>query len=263
VARCSRCLRISFGACAFTLVELLVTLLVIAVLFTIAIAGARTVRDGSDAAKCVANLRQLASANLAYAGEHGGQYVPAQEPANLIRWHGVRDSLTARFDPTRGPLAPYLGEHRRIQTCPSLLRVLHGLETFEDGSGGYGYNATYIGGIPADGFTPERLANIPAPVRVIMFTDCAFARPSGLQEYAYSEPFQWVDYRGRPKGPLDPSTHFRHSKHANVAWCDGHITAEKWSMLGGENRYNGDSGKWKIGWFGPDNDNGYWNPQRP
>jgi prepilin-type processing-associated H-X9-DG protein len=96
-----------------------------------------------------------------------------------------------------------------------------------------------------------------------MFTDSAFPRAAGLQEYAYSEPFQWVDYRGRPRGALDPSTHFRHNDHANVAWCDGHVTTESWSKLGGQNRYNGDSGKWRIGWFGPQDENGWWNPQRP
>ena len=106
------------------------------------------------------------------------------------------------------------------------------------------------------------MANIPSPTRVVMFTDCAFPRPAGLQEYAYSEPFQWVNYRGRPRGALDPSMHFRHTDHANVAWCDGHISTERWSKLGIENRYNGDCVKWKIGWFGPQNANGWWNPQR-
>jgi prepilin-type N-terminal cleavage/methylation domain-containing protein/prepilin-type processing-associated H-X9-DG protein len=247
----------------FTLIELLVTIVIIAVLATLSVAVALSVRDGSDTAKCVGNLRQLAAANLAYASEHGGQFVPAQEPENIVRWHGVRDTLTGKFDPTAGPLAPYLGEHRRVKTCPSLLHVLHGLATFEDGTGGYGYNATYIGGTPANPFTPERMTNLPVPTRVVMFTDSAFPRAAGLQEYAYSEPFQWVDYRGRPRGALDPSTHFRHNDHANVAWCDGHVTTESWSKLGGQNRYNGDSGKWRIGWFGPQDENGWWNPQHP
>src|SRR5687767_1522517 len=110
----------------FTLMELLVTMLAVAVLSTLTIAAAKRVRDGSDSAKCIANLRQLAAANLAYASEHGGQFVPAQEPENRIRWHGVRDSTSGKFDPSRGPLAPYLGEHRAVKTCPALLRVLHG-----------------------------------------------------------------------------------------------------------------------------------------
>ena len=246
---------------AFTLIELLVVLVIVAVLATLSVEVASNVRDGSDAARCVANLRQLAAANLTYASEHAGQFVPAQEPENLIRWHGVRDGLAGKFDPTRGPLAAYLGEGRRVKTCPSLVRVLRGLASFEDGTGGYGYNAAYIGGTPADPFVAERIANIPAPARVVMFADCAFPRATGLQEYAFTEPYQWVDYRGRPRGALDPSTHFRHREHANVAWCDGHVTAERWSKLGGENRYNGSGKKWLIGWFGPQKDNGYWSPQ--
>jgi len=39
------------------------------------------------------------------------------------------------------------------------------------------------------------------------------------------------------------------------------VTAERWSKLGGENRYNGSGKKWLIGWFGPQKDNGYWSPQ--
>ena len=95
-----------------------------------------------------------------------------------------------------------------------------------------------------------------------MFADCAFPRATGLQEYAYAEPWQSVDYRGRLQGALSPSVHFRHQNTANVAWCDGHVSAESPTRLGGGNGYGGDAGKWHIGWFGPEDENGWWNPQR-
>ncbi|MEQ1860641.1 MAG: type II secretion system protein [Chthoniobacteraceae bacterium] len=247
---------------AFTLVELLVVVAIIAVLAGLSLVVAGSARARADSAKCVSNLRQLAAAALAYAGENGGQYVPSQEPGNRIRWHGARGGSTGAFDGTKGPLSPYLGLSRRVKLCPALQRVLTGSASFEEGTGGYGYNAAYIGGTPADPFKPERLGNVPAPSRVVMFADCAFPRKGGVQEYAYAEPWRWPDYSGKLRGALAPSVHFRHDGTANVVWCDGHISAEKPSKLGGKNGYGGDAQKWTIGWFGPEDQNGWWNPQR-
>jgi prepilin-type N-terminal cleavage/methylation domain-containing protein/prepilin-type processing-associated H-X9-DG protein len=247
---------------AFTLLELVVAITIVAVLAVLGYAGAKLARDRGDAAKCVSNLRQLATATLTYVAENGGEFPAAQEPENLIRWHGQRASVYSRFDPTQGPLAPYLGFSRRIQLCPALGRVLEGEWSFEEGTGGYGYNATYIGGTPGYPFKPERLINIPAPNRVMMFSDCAFPRENGIQEYPYAEPWQWIDYRGRTRGGLSPSVHFRHNDLANVAWADGHITTEEPTRFGEHNYYGGDARKWKVGWFGPSEENGHWNPNR-
>lgn len=238
------------------------TIVIIAVLAAMIGAVLNVAHARADAAKCMGNLRQLVAANLTYAAENGGQFCPAQDPTNTIRWHGVRDQPRGKFDPTRGPLSPYLGANRQVKLCPALDRVLKGFHTFEEGTGGYGYNATYIGGNPVDPFTPARMASLQSPAAVVMFTDTAFPRPTGLQEYPYAEPWRWEDYKGRLRGELDPSVHFRHSGHANVAWCDGHVSAEPHSHLGGRNTYGGDSTYWKVGWFGRSENNGYWRPQQ-
>src|SRR4051794_24590507 len=75
---------------AFTLIELLVALTIIAVLAALVLGAMNVARSRGDAAQCISNLRQLATANFSYAAEHEGRYVPAQEPTNTIRWHGVR-----------------------------------------------------------------------------------------------------------------------------------------------------------------------------
>ncbi len=247
---------------AFTLIELLVVISVIAVLAALLMGGLQAARAKGDAIACTSNLRQLAAANLAYTAEHDGAYVPAQDVSNGVRWHGERSGPGQAFDPTRGPLAPYLGGERRVKLCPTFRDALKGGQTFEEGTGGYGYNATYIGGTPANPFAPARLANVPQPALTVMFTDTAFARAAGLQEYAFCEPRRWVNPAGKLRGRLIPSVHFRHSGRANVAWCDGHVSAEDPSELGGDDAYyGGDPGKWKLGWFGPDGGNGYWNPR--
>ena len=244
----------------FTLVELLVVLTIIAVLAAVLLAAISAVRERSDATQCVANLRQLAIANVTYTADNGGRYVQAQERTNTIRWHGARGSVKSKFDPRKGPLAPYLGKDGRVKLCPSLRTVLREGESFEDGTGGYGYNAIYIGGTPADRYSAELVSNVPRAARTVMFSDTAFPRGNGLQEYAYCEPWEWVDRLGRPSGALAPSVHFRHNGYANVAWCDGRVTPEPPTALGGKNRYGGDASKWLVGWFGPREDNGFWRP---
>ena len=250
------------AARAFTLIELLFAVTILAVLAALILGAVNVARERGDAAQCVSNLRELVTANLSYAAEHEGRYVPAQEPTNTVRWHGTRSGVGGKFDPRTGPLAPYLGHEGRVKLCPALRRVLTDNASFEDGTGGYGYNAAYIGGTPLDPFAPELLAKVARPGSTMMFADCAFPRAAGLQEYAYAEPWQWVDYAGRPRGALEPSVHFRHVGFANVAWCDGRISAEAPTKLGAKNSYGGDAVKWGIGWFGEALENGAWNPNR-
>ena len=166
---------------AFTLVELLVVVAMVAVLAMFTMSAVNVARSRGDATQCVSNLRELVTANLSYAAEHDGRYVPAQEPTNTVRWHGVR--IGGKFDATKGPLAPYLSSEGRVKFCPALRRVLTGRDTFEEGTGGYGYNAVYIGGTPLDPFTPELLAKVARITGTMMFADCAFPRANGLQEY--------------------------------------------------------------------------------
>jgi prepilin-type processing-associated H-X9-DG protein/prepilin-type N-terminal cleavage/methylation domain-containing protein len=245
---------------AFTLVELLLVMAVIALIMGLLLAAVDSARAQGDSAQCHANLHQLAAANFAYAADNNGQFVAAQEPSNLIRWHGARDSVDAQFDPTKGPLSPYLGKEGRVKLCPALRNVLTGSQSFESGTGGYGYNAAYIGGTPMDIWTPERLSRLDHAAQTVMFTDTAFPRSDGLQEYAYCEAWSTEYPLNRFRGKLSASVHFRHAGKANVAWCDGHVSSEAPSQLDGGNGYGGSGVTAKVGWFGPSAMNGYWRP---
>lgn len=208
------------------------------------------------------NLHTLAEANLLYVADHNGQFCPAQDPSNLHRWHGARASIGAPFDPTKGYLSPYLGDAGQGRICPVFVTWPQSSESFEKGAGSYGYNAAYIGGTPGNPFTPEFYARVVNPSRTIMFTDTAFPRGDGLQEYPFCEPFAVVNSDGSVSGAMQPSVHFRHSGMAHVAWCDGAVTSEPPSRLGGPNGiYGGDGQQALIGWLGPAGDNGYWNAE--
>jgi prepilin-type N-terminal cleavage/methylation domain-containing protein len=248
---------------AFTLVELMLALAIVALLATAALGMFRWGRTRAGTAVSSSNLRQLVNANLAYAADHDGRFCPAQEPRNLKRWHGGRESTEKPFEPDKGFLTPYLGGDARLETCPLLLEVLDGDASFEDGAGGYGYNAAYIGGRPRDAYSPAGLLDLHVPGRTLMFATTALAKDSGLQEYPFAEPPFAPAEDGSKAWDLQPSVHFRAGGKAIVAWCDGAISLELPSAFKETNFYGGNNEKHRIGWLGPEEENGFWNPQSP
>ena len=245
----------------FTLVELLVVVAVVALLAALALSAYSSAITSGRAAASMSNLRELAAANLTYASEHDGYYCPAQDSTNNLRWHGARSNNSSAWDPTKGYLASYLGADGRVKLCPLFANLVTNTPSFvETGAGGYGYNEIYIGGTPANWLQPANTANVPHPASTVMFTTTAFAVASGYQEYPFAEPYQWVDPNNNLDGSMQPSVHFRDHGRALVAWCDGHVTAELPTQLGGTDYYGGNSAVDNIGWFGPSTNNGYWNP---
>ena len=233
----------------FTLVELLVSLAVVGLLAAILAGAFPAAKATADSAACRSNLRQLAAANLAYAADHG-RYVAAAadiDGPNSIRWHGVRAG--GAFDGSQGPLAPYLGgggASAWVRRCPGFRPDAAG---FEAACGGYGYNALGVGSelcLPGGGqkvgMRPGALAR---PAQTVMFADAAYLQGNGakakLIEYSFAEPPRFAG-----GGTPWPTIHFRHRDKANVAWADGHVTAET------RDRSSGRFGAAGLGWFGPD-----------
>lgn len=260
-----------FGS-AFTLVELLVVIGVVALLISILVPSLTAARGQARQTVCGSNLRELASANRYYADE-GGVYVPGASDflANLKRWHGERDRVGEVFDSSRGPLADYLGPAGRVKRCPvfdsdALARESGG---FERGNGGYGYNNRYVGSQLASlGANEQVVANdragayvsdVKRPGDTVMFTDSALAQGrSGraartwLIEYSFAEPRFHPQYPGYR---ATPSIHFRHRDRANVVWCDGHVGAERMTFSHRSRFYPVDPAEFSIGWFGSADDN--------
>ena len=249
------------------MVELLVAITIIAVLASLALAMLNHVYRQGDATQSAHNIEVLAAANMAYLADNG-RYVPADDKRNLKRWHGARKSTSEPFDPAEGFLAPYLGKSRCINTCPAFAKMDHSKESFERGTGGYGYNAAYIGGQPggkwnADGTRESALpASVERPGRTGMFTSTAYARADGVQEYPFCEPPFWDLGNGPSDMRPSPTVHFRFEGKAVVAWCDGHVSFESpLERSPGTNPHGGDVNGKDLSWFGPDDDNGFWNPR--
>lgn len=244
----------------FTLVELLVVIAIVAVLAMLSVLGFQAARLRANQTVSTENLRQLAAANLLYVADRQ-TYCPASDQSNKIRWHGARTSTKQKFDPEKGYLSPYLGLSRSVGMCPEFKRHLSGSSSFENGSGGYGYNSTYIGGLPENPVRPNRPANVANPARTLMFATTAFAVSDGVQEYPFADPPRSVDVDWQLDRVMQPSVHFRFNGRALVAWCDGHISEELPSVKSSTNYYGGSNDSSNIGFCGPAENNGWWNPR--
>ena len=253
---------------AFTLLELLVVLAIVAILAALLLPAFRSAKLQSYSVRSSQNLRQLVAANIAYAADQGF-YAPADNKQNNRRWSAGRAASGGSFDPAKGYLAPYLGNTGAVLACPLFTEMLHGAQSFEEGTGGYGYNATYIGGTPAGTYNADGTRHSATPAQVVrpavtlMFATTALARADGVQEYPFAEPPFWVTASGLGSGRPSPSVHFRFRGKAIIGWCDGHISMEeKGAGAAGTNPYGGNADANDLGWFGPDENNGFWNPDR-
>ena len=246
---------------AFTLVELLVVIGIIAVLISILLPALSAARKAAMSVQCMSNIRQLLTGCAMYANENQGHWPAGSDDGywlgpNNHRWHGARASNAEAFDFNLdpSPLKRYL-QAGKVKVCPAWGdNVPSGYET---GCGGYGYNYGYIGGSmyalgrwDAWGYqTTAKVTQIKKTAEKIAFADSAAPYNGALVESSFLEP---------PDGggwPLSPTIHFRHNnRYASIGWADGHVTSEPltwtWKIGDPGNYYGIDLKTWNLGWFG-------------
>ncbi len=192
---------------AFTLLELLVVVAIVAILAAVlfpVFARAKTAAQGSVS---LANLRNVGTAWILYAGDADGTLMPPRSWLGARRyayWWADYDEATGLRDDAAGLLYPYTrsaGIHRD-PLFDNRLRTALGLT-------GYGYNYVYLGsGRVSD-------TALGSPAETVAFATSArisFADRRTLEGNTYLE----------PPSSLYPTFHARANGVGYVLWADGH-----------------------------------------
>lgn len=213
----------------FSLVELLVTVAIIAILASLLLATLARSKDSARRLKCVSNLHQLALAVQMYWDDNGGQcfrYGGTYTNGGQLYWFGwVSPGAegTRTFDPSPGALWPYLSG-RGVELCPAFNYSLRKVKLKTTGASyGYGYNLALSR--PATD-PPVNVARILSPARLLVFGDAAQIntwQPPASKTNPMLEEWYYID-----SGMSQPNGHFRHSQKANAAFGDGHVASEKY-----------------------------------
>jgi prepilin-type N-terminal cleavage/methylation domain-containing protein/prepilin-type processing-associated H-X9-DG protein len=229
---------------AFTLVELLIVIGILAILAAILLPVLTRAKSAAQATLCINNTKQLTLAWLIYVGDHedrlpynlGGnalrKTVAPKDPLNwvngIMSWGPDPDNTNTTLI-TQASLGPYCDSLTRIYKCPAD-RVLSDVQKqlgWSARTRSCSMNAMVgdAGWLSEGGVNQNNpgyrqffiLGEIPAPADIFVFLD---EHPDSINDgYFLNQPddLEWVDLPGSA-----------HNGAGTVSFADGHVELHRW-----------------------------------
>jgi prepilin-type processing-associated H-X9-DG protein/prepilin-type N-terminal cleavage/methylation domain-containing protein len=217
-------IKIKNNSNAFTLVELLVVISIIALLLGILLPSLSTARQQAKGVVCLSKLKQMALAANAYTADYKGHFPIGyyKEFSGAIKTDYVWDFITTSTFSSKKYSPGILWSHTdsmAIQQCPSFKGSSNaGREPYT----GYNYNISYIG--RGTGFSvaqSAKITDVKRPGQTALFGDGQYeAGANKFMRSPFASPYD-KNFAERYAGTQG----FRHKKQTNVAFCDGHAEA--------------------------------------
>jgi len=232
---------------AFTLVELLVVIGIMAALIAILMPALSRARAQALMMKCCSNQRQIMTAMVMYVNDNRGVVCPvvaSDTPGGASPWYTYQ--FLAKYigeDPKKYGVATTTAGVGSIFQCPALRNpnTITGRVYFDSGVG-IGMNACYDNNFLATSLKSARfkLSWAKDPTKQLMFVDVN--NDTANYNY-YFEQFFFND--GAPRswsgsgGGSCRSVAYRHSSRTVVAFADGHVETFKSDDPNGTNQNTG------------------------
>jgi prepilin-type N-terminal cleavage/methylation domain-containing protein len=246
---------------AFTLLELLVVVAIIALLLAIAVPSLARAKEQGREILCQSNLHQMYLAAMVYTENNNGFFPAAYYTAGTLSemvqscWDfTVRRDSSGTMEVGSGIL--WQGETiEKVQQCPSFKGDSN---TASDPYTGYNYNTSYVGHgqyeMPPE---PDRWNQLRRPAYCALFGDGEyingadkFMRSPQPSDSDWNFSSRWAGTQG-----------YRHHQNTNVIWCDGKAESRSECFTGTNSDgskqilddYNRQNPQYPIGFLSADN----------